>query len=104
MFSISLTGSISSHQEIDLARVLLLHEGRSLNPSLGKLVPVAVHPGQAGNAQILVEEETEHTGRRRRVFLTSSPYEDFFWAVGSIGFIIDSGLEKRNASFFFISS
>lgn len=72
-----------------------------MNPSLGELVPVAVHPGEAGNVPMLVEEETEHRSRRRRrrrVFLTSSPNEDFFWAVGSIGFVIDAGLEKRNAS------
>lgn len=91
------------YQEINLARELLHREGQSLNPSLGELVPVAVHPGQAGNVPILVEEEVEHRRRRRirRVFLTSSPNEDFFWAVGSIGFIIDAGLEKRNASFSF---
>lgn len=99
MFSVSLTRSVLL-QEINLACELLLHEGRSLNPSLGELVPVAVHPGQAGTVPILVEEEMEHRRRRRRrVFLTSSPNEDFFWAVGSIGFIIDAGLEKRYASF-----
>lgn len=70
-----------------------------MDPGLGELVPVAAHPGQAGNVQILGEEETGHRRRRRRVFLTSSPNEDFFWAVGSIGFIIDAGLEKRDASF-----
>lgn len=99
-FFFFLTDSISFYQEVDLACELLLHEGRRLNPGLGELVPVAVHPGQAGSAQVLGEEERGH-GRRRRVFLTSGPNEDFFWAVGSIGFIVDAGLEKRNASFSF---
>ncbi|XP_078129587.1 putative pre-mRNA-splicing factor ATP-dependent RNA helicase DHX32 [Sander vitreus] len=79
-------------QEIDLAHEILCHEGHSLSPDLGELLPVAVHPGQPGNLPILGEEET---GRPRRVFLTSSPNEDFFWAVSSIRFVIDAGLEKR---------
>ncbi|XP_037637341.1 putative pre-mRNA-splicing factor ATP-dependent RNA helicase DHX32 [Sebastes umbrosus] len=79
-------------QEIDLAHDILCHEGHSLHPDLGELLPVAVHPGQPGNLPILGEEET---GRTRRVFLTSSPNEDFFWAVSSIRFVIDAGLEKR---------
>uniref|UniRef100_A0A8D0AI20 DEAH-box helicase 32 (putative) n=1 Tax=Sander lucioperca TaxID=283035 RepID=A0A8D0AI20_SANLU len=73
-------------QEIDLAHEILCHEGHSLSPDLGELLPVAVHPGQPGNLPILGEEET---GRPRRVFLTSSPNEDFFWAVSSIRFVID---------------
>ncbi|XP_029305912.1 putative pre-mRNA-splicing factor ATP-dependent RNA helicase DHX32 isoform X1 [Cottoperca gobio] len=79
-------------QEIDLAHDILCHEGHSLPPDLGELLPVAVHPGQPGILPILGEEET---GRTRRVFLTSSPNEDFFWAVDSMNFVIDAGLEKR---------
>ncbi|XP_044070572.1 putative pre-mRNA-splicing factor ATP-dependent RNA helicase DHX32 isoform X2 [Siniperca chuatsi] len=80
-------------QEIDLAHDILCHEGHSLPPDLGELLPVAVHPGQPGNLPILGEEETR---QNRRVFLTSSPNEDFFWAVSSISFVIDAGLEKRS--------
>uniref|UniRef100_A0A3Q1BD00 Helicase ATP-binding domain-containing protein n=1 Tax=Amphiprion ocellaris TaxID=80972 RepID=A0A3Q1BD00_AMPOC len=80
-------------QEIDLAHDILCHEGHSLAPDLGELLPVAVHPGQTGNLPVLGEEE--ETGRTRRVFLTSSPNEDFFWALSSISFVIDAGLEKR---------
>lgn len=56
---------------------------------------MAVHPGQPGNLPVLGEEET---GQTRRVFLTSSPNEEFFWAVSSISFVIDSGLERRYVS------
>ncbi|KAM8739391.1 putative pre-mRNA-splicing factor ATP-dependent RNA helicase DHX32 [Acanthopagrus schlegelii] len=80
-------------QEIDLAHDILCRESHSLPPGLGELLPVAVHPGQPGSLPVLGEEE--ETGRTRRVFLTSSPNEDFFWAVGSISFVIDAGLEKR---------
>lgn len=55
-----------------------------------------MHPGQPGSLPVLGEEE--ETSRTRRVFLTSSPNEDFFWAVGSISFVIDAGLEKRYVS------
>uniref|UniRef100_UPI0037E8373D putative pre-mRNA-splicing factor ATP-dependent RNA helicase DHX32 n=1 Tax=Semicossyphus pulcher TaxID=241346 RepID=UPI0037E8373D len=79
-------------QEINLAHDILCHEGHSLPPDLGELLPVAVHPGQPGTLPIRGEEEA---GRTRRVFLTFSPNEDFFWAVSSISFVIDAGLEKR---------
>ncbi|AWP13850.1 putative pre-mRNA-splicing factor ATP-dependent RNA helicase DHX32 [Scophthalmus maximus] len=79
-------------QEIDLAHNILSHERHSSPPDLCELLPVAVHPGQPGNLPLVGEEET---GRPRRVFLTSSPNEDFFWAVSTISFVIDAGLEKR---------
>lgn len=43
-------------------------------------------------------------GWTRRVILTSSPNEDFFWAASSINFVIDAGLEKKyvSLSFFFM--
>lgn len=71
------------------------HEGHGLHQDLGKLLPVAVHPGRPGTLTVLEEEESSPT---RRVFLTSSPNEDFFWAVRSIGFVIDVGLEKRKVN------
>lgn len=92
---LTLSSLFTLHQEIDLAHEILCHEGHSLSPDLGELLPVAVHPGQPGNLPILGEEET---GRPRRVFLTSSPNEDFFWAVSSIRFVIDAGIEKRYVS------
>ncbi|XP_071388809.1 putative pre-mRNA-splicing factor ATP-dependent RNA helicase DHX32 [Centroberyx affinis] len=79
-------------QEIALAHDILRHEGHSLPPALGELLPITVHPGRAGSLPILGEEGGVRT---RRVFLTSSPNEDFFWAVGSIRFVIDAGLQKR---------
>ncbi|KAF7220394.1 putative pre-mRNA-splicing factor ATP-dependent RNA helicase DHX32 isoform X2 [Nothobranchius furzeri] len=79
-------------QEIDLAHDILCHEGRS-PPGQGELLPISVHPGQTGSLQILGEEETTRT---RRVFLTCSPNEDSFWAISSINFVIDTGLERRH--------
>ncbi|XP_068424530.1 putative pre-mRNA-splicing factor ATP-dependent RNA helicase DHX32 [Clinocottus analis] len=79
-------------QEIDLAHDILCHERHSLPPDLGELLPVAVHPGRPGNLAVLGEEEMRPT---RRVFLTSGPNEDFFWAASAIRFVIDAGLGKR---------
>ncbi|KAM3863116.1 putative pre-mRNA-splicing factor ATP-dependent RNA helicase DHX32 [Diretmus argenteus] len=79
-------------EEIDLAHDILRREGLSSPPAVGELLPIAVHPGRAGSLPVLPEEGEVRT---RRVFLTSSPNEDFFWAVGSISFIIDAGLQKR---------
>uniref|UniRef100_A0A8C3ATI8 DEAH-box helicase 32 (putative) n=1 Tax=Cyclopterus lumpus TaxID=8103 RepID=A0A8C3ATI8_CYCLU len=75
-------------QEIDLAHGILCHERHSLHPDLGELLPVAVHPGQPGDLPMMGEEE--ETGLTRRVFLTSGPNEDFFWAASSVRFVIDS--------------
>ncbi|KAJ0004698.1 hypothetical protein NQD34_010912 [Periophthalmus magnuspinnatus] len=79
-------------QEIDLAHEILRHEADSLPSGLGELLPVSVHPGAPGSLQDCTERQGP---RRRRVFLTSSSNEDFFWAVHSIRFVIDTGLERR---------
>ncbi|KAK7901195.1 hypothetical protein WMY93_017964 [Mugilogobius chulae] len=78
--------------QITLAHEILRHEADSLPSRLGQLLPIAVHPGTSGSLQD-VPEKNSH--RRRRVFITSSPNEDFFWAVNSIRFVIDAGLERR---------
>lgn len=78
-----------------MARDVLCHEGQNLPRDLGELLPVAVHPGQYGSLPDLGED----SHRTRRVFLTSSPNEDFFWAVSSIHFVIDAGLERRYVSY-----
>lgn len=83
---------LPSDQEIDLAHDILRHERHRTHGDLGELLPVAVHPDRPGNPLTLGGRET---GRTRRVFLTSSPNEDFFWAVSSISFVIDAGLEKK---------
>ena len=74
---------------MDLACDLLRQEGSSLPPALGQLCPIPVHPGRAGSLA------SQPASGDRRVFLTSSPNEDFFWAVGSIKFVIDAGLGER---------
>lgn len=86
------------HQEIDLAHDILYHEKRDLPPDLGELLPIAVHPGKPGSLPIFGDE----AGQTRRVFLTHSPNEDFFWAYSSINFVIDAGLEKRYVRFAFL--
>ncbi|XP_064786904.1 putative pre-mRNA-splicing factor ATP-dependent RNA helicase DHX32 [Oncorhynchus masou masou] len=83
---------LATTQEIDLARDILHREEVNTSPHLGELLPISVHPGLGGTLPMPSEED----GRCRRVFLTSSPNEDLFWAVHKLNFVIDAGVQKRN--------
>ncbi|XP_023686760.1 DEAD/H (Asp-Glu-Ala-Asp/His) box polypeptide 32a [Paramormyrops kingsleyae] len=84
---------LASSQEIDCASDILLQEGASFkNGDLGELVPIAMIPQSGGGLPLLGEER----GKSRKVFLTCSQGEDMFWAVDTINFVIDVGVEKRD--------
>lgn len=77
-------------KEIECAHAILRREGVNLAMSHGELVPVSLCPAQGDSLSVLSEES-----KSRRVFLTCSPSEDLFWAVQSIRFVIDAGVQKR---------
>uniref|UniRef100_A0A8C2DDH5 DEAH (Asp-Glu-Ala-His) box polypeptide 32b n=1 Tax=Cyprinus carpio TaxID=7962 RepID=A0A8C2DDH5_CYPCA len=79
---------LATEQEIECAHAILRRKGASLALSHGKLVPVSLCPGDS--LSVLSEGS-----KSRRVFLTCSPSEDLFWAVHSIRFVIDAGVQKR---------
>lgn len=82
-------------QEIDCAYDILLQEGANFKKGdLGELVPVAMIPQSSGGLPLLGEERR----KSRKVFLTCSQGEDLFWAVDTINFVIDVGVEKRDVS------
>lgn len=83
--------SFSFSKEIECAHAILRREGAGVASSLGELMPVSVYPEQEHSVPVLTEEE----GRCRRVFLTCGPTEDLFWAMHSIRYIIDAGVQKR---------
>ncbi|KAJ8404825.1 hypothetical protein AAFF_G00332120 [Aldrovandia affinis] len=85
---------LASAQEVDCARDVLQQEGAGLSMELGVLVPLALCSAQGGDAPLLGEEQGRSRGRR--VFLTSSQGEDMFWAVDTVNFVIDAGVEKRD--------
>ncbi|XP_055769907.1 DEAD/H (Asp-Glu-Ala-Asp/His) box polypeptide 32a [Salvelinus fontinalis] len=89
---------LASAQEVVCARAILQREGTRLGADLGELVPVVWCPGQ-GRAPSLLGEGMGSRGtvttRSRRVFLSTSQGEDMFWAVDSVNFVIDAGVEKR---------
>uniref|UniRef100_A0A674DH67 DEAH-box helicase 32 (putative) n=1 Tax=Salmo trutta TaxID=8032 RepID=A0A674DH67_SALTR len=89
---------LASAQEVVCARAILQREGTRLGAGLGELVPVVWCPGQ-GRAPSLLGEGMGSRGtvttRGRRVFLSTSQGEDMFWAVDSVNFVIDAGVEKR---------
>ncbi|XP_058254591.1 putative pre-mRNA-splicing factor ATP-dependent RNA helicase DHX32 [Hemibagrus wyckioides] len=82
---------LATEQEIECAHAILRREGAGVASSLGELMPVSVCPEQEDNLPALSEGE----GRCRRIFLTCGPTEDLFWAMHSIRFIIDAGVQKR---------
>lgn len=77
-------------KEIECAHAILRREGASLASSHGEMVPVPVCPEQ-GHCFLDLSEEK----KIRRVFLTCSPSADLFWAVQTIRFVIDAGVQKR---------
>ncbi|KAJ8284754.1 hypothetical protein COCON_G00036040 [Conger conger] len=82
---------LASAQEIDCAHDVLRQEGAGLSPELGELLPLALCPTQGRGVPPLGQEQ----GKTRRVFLTSSQGEDMFWAVDTVNFVIDAGVEER---------
>ncbi|KAJ8365527.1 hypothetical protein SKAU_G00143580 [Synaphobranchus kaupii] len=82
---------LASAQEIDCAHDVLLQEAAGLSPELGELLPLALCPARGGGVPLPGEER----GKTRRVFLTSSQGEDTFWAVDTVNFVIDVGVEER---------
>uniref|UniRef100_A0A4W5LM48 DEAH-box helicase 32 (putative) n=1 Tax=Hucho hucho TaxID=62062 RepID=A0A4W5LM48_9TELE len=85
--------------EIVCARAILQREGTRLGADLGELVPVVLCPGQGRAPSLLGEGMGSRgtvTARGRRVFLSTCQGEDMFWAVDSVNFVIDAGVEKRH--------
>uniref|UniRef100_A0A8C1P367 RNA helicase n=1 Tax=Cyprinus carpio TaxID=7962 RepID=A0A8C1P367_CYPCA len=81
---------LATEQEIECAHAILRREGANLALSHGELVPVSLCPEQGDSPSVISEDS-----KSRRVFLTCSPSEDLFWAVHSIRFVIDAGVQKR---------
>lgn len=82
--------SLLIFKEIECAHAILRREGANLALSHGELVPVSLCPAQRDSLSVISEES-----KSRRVFLTCSPSEDLFWAIHSIRFVIDAGVQKR---------
>lgn len=83
--------TFSFSKEIECAHAILRREGAGVTSLLGELKPVSICPEQEGSLPVLAEGE----GSYRRVYLTCGPTEDLFWAMHSIHFIIDAGVQKR---------
>ncbi|KAF5909069.1 putative pre-mRNA-splicing factor ATP-dependent RNA helicase DHX32, partial [Clarias magur] len=82
---------LASEQEVDCACRLLAKEASRLSSNLGELVPVALCPDHGG----MCVQITQHERRGRRVFLSCSQFEDMFWSVDTVNFVIDTGVERR---------
>lgn len=86
-------------QEVHCAHNILNREGTRLGADLGKMVPVVLCPGQGGLLHVLIEQPDSK--RPRRVFLSTQQGEDMWWATKSVSFVIDTGVRKKMASYYF---
>lgn len=68
----------------------------ALSPALGPLLVLPLHPGVGRAAQRLYEETAEES-RERRVIVTHWLGDSSF-SLGTVRFVIDSGLELRSVS------
>ncbi|TRZ01347.1 hypothetical protein DNTS_031869 [Danionella cerebrum] len=81
---------LATEQEIECAHAILRREGTTLSVSDVELVPVTLCPAQGDSLSFLLEES-----KSRRVFLTCTPTDELFWALHTIRFVIDAGVQKR---------
>lgn len=83
-------------QEITECCRAIQTEAVALNPGLGPLLVLPLHPG-VGRAAQKVYEAPEESGWERRVVVTHWLGDSSF-SLGSVGFVIDTGLELRSVS------
>lgn len=92
----SLVSPHPSPQEITECCGAIQREAVALDPGLGPLLVLPLHPG-TGRAAQKVYEASEEGGRERRVIVTHWLGDSSF-SLGAVRFVIDSGLELRNVS------
>nr|XP_038034474.1 LOW QUALITY PROTEIN: ATP-dependent RNA helicase DQX1 [Anas platyrhynchos] len=85
---------LASEQEITECCGAIQTEAVALNPGLGPLLVLPLHPG-VGRAAQKVYEALEEGGRERRVVVTHWLGDSSF-SLGSVRFVIDTGLELRS--------
>lgn len=88
--------ALSFLQEITECCRAIQTEALALNPGLGPLLVLPLHPG-VGRAAQKVYEAPEEGSRERRVVVTHWLGDSSF-SLGSVGFVIDTGLELRSVS------
>lgn len=85
---------LASEQEIAECCRAIQTEAMALNPGLGPLLVLPLHPGVGRTAQ-KVYEALEEGGRERRVVVTHWLGDSSF-SLGNVRFVIDTGLELRS--------
>ncbi|XP_068045196.1 ATP-dependent RNA helicase DQX1 isoform X2 [Anomalospiza imberbis] len=84
---------LASEQEISECCAAVQTEAVALSPALGPLLVLPLHPGVGRAAQRLYE--TPEESRERRVIVTHWLGDSSF-SLGTVRFVIDSGLELRS--------
>ncbi|XP_035000980.2 DEAD/H (Asp-Glu-Ala-Asp/His) box polypeptide 32a [Hippoglossus stenolepis] len=83
----------ASDEEARCAQSILQREGTRLGADLGEMVPVVLCPGQGALLPFLTKQPDSKTSRR--VFLSTQQGEDMCWAIESLNFVIDTGVQKK---------
>lgn len=62
-------------------------------------MPVVLCPGQGGLLHVLNEQPDSK--KPRRIYLSAQQGEDMWWAAECVNFVIDTGVQKKMASYYF---
>ncbi|XP_061611439.1 DEAD/H (Asp-Glu-Ala-Asp/His) box polypeptide 32a isoform X3 [Phyllopteryx taeniolatus] len=84
---------LASEEEVHCAHSILQKEGSRLGAHLGRMVPLVLGPSRGGLGRPPDERGT--CGKSRRAFLTTEHGEDLWWAMESVNFVIDCGVQKK---------
>ncbi|XP_069488466.1 ATP-dependent RNA helicase DQX1 [Ambystoma mexicanum] len=88
---------LASEKEIIDCCEAIRTEGVALNPVLGEILPIPLHQGAGSSAQKVYEPlpERGEGGYRRKVVITDSLADSSF-SLGTLRYIIDTGVELKN--------
>ncbi|XP_037134647.1 putative pre-mRNA-splicing factor ATP-dependent RNA helicase DHX32 isoform X3 [Syngnathus acus] len=84
---------LASEEEVNCAHGILQKEGSRLGAHLGQMLPTVLGPGRGGLGP--PPDERGPGGITRRVFLATRHAEDAWWAMDSVNFVVDCGVQKK---------
>nr|XP_049615298.1 putative pre-mRNA-splicing factor ATP-dependent RNA helicase DHX32 isoform X1 [Syngnathus scovelli] len=84
---------LASEEEVNCAHGILQKEGSRLGAHLGQMLPTVLGPGRGGLGP--PPDERGPGGKTRRVFLATRHAEDTWWAMDSVNFVVDCGVQKK---------
>uniref|UniRef100_A0A8C8S4Z5 DEAQ-box RNA dependent ATPase 1 n=1 Tax=Pelusios castaneus TaxID=367368 RepID=A0A8C8S4Z5_9SAUR len=87
---------LASEQEIDKCCEAIRTEAVALNPGLGPLLALPLHPDVGRAAQKVYEAPEQSSGPPGRRVIVTHWLADSSFSLGTVRYVIDTGLELRN--------